>query len=249
MQLSEILGHDVADRRIDLLRHIDEAGSISEAARRSGVSYKAAWQAIETLNNLAGTRLVDKAVGGSGGGGAALTTAGRQVVAAASRLAIARWAILAELNEAPSPVHPGLQMAVTSLRTSMRNQLPARISEVENLGSTVRVWMTVADGARLPSRITPESGEILGLRPGLEVLALFKATAVQLIPLTPESPSAQGLTGKIVQISDAQPTSEAVLAVGDSARIIGFSHPMHALTLDQTAAALVDETSVVIALS
>lgn len=45
---------ELADKRIDILRRIGDVGSISEAARRAGVSYKAAWQAIETLNNLAG---------------------------------------------------------------------------------------------------------------------------------------------------------------------------------------------------
>ena len=43
---------ELADKRIDILRRIGDVGSISEAARRAGVSYKAAWQAIETLNNL-----------------------------------------------------------------------------------------------------------------------------------------------------------------------------------------------------
>ena len=42
----------LSDKRIDILRRIKETGSISEAARASGVSYKAAWQALETLENL-----------------------------------------------------------------------------------------------------------------------------------------------------------------------------------------------------
>ena len=67
--LAEVLGHASTDKRIDILRRIGDGGSISEAARRAGVSYKAAWQAIETLSNLAGTPMVEKAVGGSGGGG------------------------------------------------------------------------------------------------------------------------------------------------------------------------------------
>ena len=56
---------ELADKRIDILRRIADVGSISEAARRAGVSYKAAWQAIETLGNIAGGPLVEKVVGGS----------------------------------------------------------------------------------------------------------------------------------------------------------------------------------------
>ena len=59
----------IVDKRINILRRIHETGSISEAARLAKVSYKAAWQAIETLSNLAGAPLVEKVVGGSRGGG------------------------------------------------------------------------------------------------------------------------------------------------------------------------------------
>ena len=50
---------ELADKRIDILRRVGDVGSISEAARRAGVSYKAAWQAIETLSNIAGGPLVE----------------------------------------------------------------------------------------------------------------------------------------------------------------------------------------------
>ena len=75
--LADALGHATTDKRIDILRRIGTVGSISEAARGAGVSYKAAWQALETLGNLAGTPMVEKAVGGRGGGGATLTDADR----------------------------------------------------------------------------------------------------------------------------------------------------------------------------
>ena len=74
MQQSEslvnALGHGLADKRIDILRQIGQGGSISQAARAVGVSYKAAWQALDTLTNLAGVTLVERVVGGVGGGGA-----------------------------------------------------------------------------------------------------------------------------------------------------------------------------------
>ena len=84
------LGHEVTDKRLDILRRLGTAGSISEAARGAGVSYKAAWQAIETLSNLAGEALVEKVVGGTGGGGARLTRAGERLLLASDRLHAAR---------------------------------------------------------------------------------------------------------------------------------------------------------------
>ena len=52
-----------SDRRIGILRQIGALGSISRAARAVGVSYKAAWQAVDTLTNLAGVALVERVVG------------------------------------------------------------------------------------------------------------------------------------------------------------------------------------------
>ena len=77
--LSDILS-EKTDRRIDILRRIADVGSISEAARSAGMSYKSAWQAVETLTNLAGTPIVEKVVGGANGGGTQLTATGRLIL-------------------------------------------------------------------------------------------------------------------------------------------------------------------------
>src|SRR6478735_4317432 len=97
-RFTDALGHGLSDKRIDILRGIGRSGSISQAAREAGVSYKAAWQAIDTLTNLAGVPLVERAVGGAGGGGALLTTHGGHLLEladaldAARREVHARWA-------------------------------------------------------------------------------------------------------------------------------------------------------------
>ncbi|MEZ5579956.1 MAG: LysR family transcriptional regulator [Candidatus Competibacteraceae bacterium] len=59
--------------RVELLEHIDECGSIARAAKRMGMSYKTAWDAVEAMNNLADRPLVVRATGGKGGGGTQLT--------------------------------------------------------------------------------------------------------------------------------------------------------------------------------
>src|SRR6218665_3964796 len=103
LSLSGALGHAHADKRIDILRHIGVCGSISQAARAAGVSYKAAWQALDTLTNLAGGAPGGggRGGGGAGGGGARLTAAGRELLAAADALALARGAVLARWQAAP----------------------------------------------------------------------------------------------------------------------------------------------------
>ena len=66
---------------MDLLAGIGTHRSIAAAAREIGMTYKAAWDAVETMNNLAGAPLVERSVGGRGGGGAMLTARGRKLVA------------------------------------------------------------------------------------------------------------------------------------------------------------------------
>ena len=94
LALSDALGHAAADKRLEILRRVAAVGSISQAARDAGVSYKAAWQALDTLSNLAGAPLVERAVGGAGGGGARLTPAGIDVLHAAEATARVREAVL-----------------------------------------------------------------------------------------------------------------------------------------------------------
>jgi len=66
----------------DLLEQIEAFGSLSEAARRLGYSYRRAWMLLDTMNKHWPVTLVDTQVGGKSGGGAVLTEAGRAVLQA-----------------------------------------------------------------------------------------------------------------------------------------------------------------------
>ena len=54
--------------RIELLSRIAAHGSITQAAKSMKMSYKAAWDAIDTMSQLAGEPLLERAAGGKGGG-------------------------------------------------------------------------------------------------------------------------------------------------------------------------------------
>lgn len=49
--------------RVALLRAVDQHGSITQAAKAFGMSYKAAWDAINKMNALSRTPLIERAVG------------------------------------------------------------------------------------------------------------------------------------------------------------------------------------------
>jgi molybdate transport system regulatory protein len=66
----------------DLLRAIAETGSISQAARRLGMSYRRAWLLVDTMNRCFREPVVTAAPGGPRGGGARVTDFGHRVLAA-----------------------------------------------------------------------------------------------------------------------------------------------------------------------
>ena len=66
--------------RAQLHEAVERTGSLSEAARRLGLSYRHAWSMLDSSERHLGKALVKRTRGGAGGGGAALTAAGRNLL-------------------------------------------------------------------------------------------------------------------------------------------------------------------------
>ena len=258
LSLTDALGHALTDKRIDILRQIGACGSISQAARAVGVSYKAAWQAVDTLTNLAGTPLVARAVGGSGGGGAQLTEAGHQLLAAADAMAQARGAVLARWQATP---HAGPALARLAVRTSMRNQLPCVVDRLTVQGQIVCVHLRLegegAGAVSLASRITRESAELLGLQPGLAVLALCKATAVRVerggraasARVTAAPAGTLRLSGRATRVVRGESGDEVSAELAAGLHMVGFAAPHSGLRAGSAVVLVVEENAVVLALA
>ena len=262
--ITQALGYDMADRRIAILRGIAQSGSISQAARDVGVSYKAAWQAIDTLTNLAGVPLVERSVGGAGGGGAQVTAAGEALLRTALSVQRLRAEVLQRLQEQGEAAAPGAAPwpAQFGLLTSMRNQWSCTELRVESLGAQIRVWLRAAAEAgadwTLAARITPESYELLGLAPGAPVLALCKATAVK-IWLGRERPetATQSINlwpaevqhaswGSATVSEEAAASDEAVCRFHWGGQIVGFAPAMSGLAAQDQVWLEVPESAVVV---
>jgi len=63
-----------------LLLAIDETGSLSLASKKTGISYKKAWQIIKNIETLSGEKLIISKKGGSHGGGTILTEKGKELL-------------------------------------------------------------------------------------------------------------------------------------------------------------------------
>lgn len=248
LQLAQALGHSSADKRIDILRRIGEVGSISEAARGAGVSYKAAWQAIDTLSNLAGVALVERLVGGVGGGGARLTVAGASLLAAAHKMNSAREAVLDNIAASAGVQGRLPNLAALALRTSMRNQLPCTVRKLKTSAGAMRVELALADGTLIAARITRESSQLLGLKPGLAALALCKATAVAVTANFQADEGRNLLPGRVSRASRSKLGGEIALTLPSGLQLVGFTPPGVVLKVGGSAMAAIDEAAVVVAL-
>lgn len=249
--LHEALGHAISDKRLEVLRRVAQSGSISQAAREAGISYKAAWQAIDTLTSLSGAALVDRTVGGSGGGGAQITPQGLQLLALADALQAARQQVLAQFGGGAA-LAGGL-----GLRTSMRNQLPCEVAELGAASEhdpMVMVRLRTSGGAELAASLTRESADLLGLRPGLAVLALCKATAVVVSAVKGKTarkvaPGECVLSGTVQRVSLGVQRNEVSLVLAGGGHWVGFSAPDWAAEEDAPALAVMPASALVIGLA
>ena len=171
--------------RIELLERIGTLGSISAAARAMGMSYKAAWDAIDAMNNLADQPLLIRQVGGRRGGGTRLTEYGRQVIAQYRVAADAHRKFIDLIQQtledgvladfaADARFIKRLQM-----RTSARNHFHGKVSRCTPGAVNDVVVVDIGDGIEIASVVTHEAADSLELlREGREVQILIKASFV-----------------------------------------------------------------------
>ena len=166
-------------RWMDLLASVGETNSISAAAKVVGLTYKAAWDAVDAMNNLSDAPLVQRSVGGKGGGGTRLTAKGQQLVKTFRMVEAENTRFLDALNTRVKNVDRDLGiLARLTMLTSARNHFAGKVSRIKSGSVNDEVQIKMTGGERLVSIITHESVENLGLKVGMAVVALVKASSV-----------------------------------------------------------------------
>lgn len=235
MSLPTLLSQHIVRRpqRIALLGHIAEQGSITRAAKSAGLSYKAAWDAIDELNNLAQKPLVERSVGGKGGGGARLTAEGERVLRLYQRLQVLQAEVLGS-DEAASDFN---LLGRLMLRTSARNQLHGQVIAIEQHGRNDLIHLQLAGGLTLAAQITHDSTQRLELEVGVEVVALIKAGWLELLALDkPATPRHNCVSGTVDAILDAEDgPSEVRLALPNGQVLCALAQPAELKSLDAAA--------------
>lgn len=185
LQIDTPLGSFLGAQRIVLLEAIDRQGSIARAARAVGMSYKAAWEAVDDMNHLSSEALVIRSVGGVRGGGTTLTGYGQRLIVFYRTLEREQQACLLRLQAAAEGRVGDLGsfqqlLRRLSMQTSARNQLAGTVLAVEVGPVQARVELGLVPGLSLLAMVTAESLERMALRVGAEVCALIKSSSVSL---------------------------------------------------------------------
>lgn len=246
------VGHD----RIRLLQAVAEEGSIAAAARVVGLSYKAAWDAIGTLNNLFPQPVVVMAQGGRSGGGARVTPAGLALIDNFLRLEAALSEALGRLDAALGAADPSVSNLFRSItmQTSTRNAFRCTVSRVVEGAVNTVVEMALTESQTLTAVITERSAAEMGLHVGSTVYALVKAPFVTLAPGVLSTPvSARNvLTGTITAREDGAVNSEITIGIGEGKTVTAIitleSAERLDLKLGDTATALFKATHVIVAM-
>ena len=220
-----------------------------------GLSYKAAWERIETLNNLSPTPLIKRQTGGSGGGGTVLTEDGRTFLARASlfQQELARFSTF--FNDTPEDAFTMLKtLKGMEMKISARNVWLGNVTEIEtgSVNSVVTIALKGAD--TIVSVITENSVQRLGLKPGVEVLAIVKAPSVMLSHAVESTTiSARNiLRGKIGRLVGGVVNDEVVikLAGGNTVTSVLTSESVRRLGLEEgmEISAIIKASSVLLAI-
>jgi molybdate transport system regulatory protein len=73
-------GRALGPGKIRLLEAIEKTGSISQAGRKLGMSYRRAWLLVDDMNGCFDDPVVEAQPGGAHGGGATLTSFGQKLI-------------------------------------------------------------------------------------------------------------------------------------------------------------------------
>jgi len=221
-------------RMIGLLRAIDESGSINQAAKQTGLSYKGAWQMIERANNLAPKVLITTATGGSKGGGTCLTSAGQALLKLFTRIEQQHDQFLQQLNQSLAD-DPDMQMLLKRLviKTSATNQLFGTITAIQAGAVNAEVLVDLKGEAQIVASLAITEYQRLGLNICDDVVLLINDPEIIVIADPIEHPvSARNcLRGTVIRVQYDGVSAEIVLKLPSGDSLVATISQISALDL------------------
>ncbi|MGA1932270.1 TOBE domain-containing protein [Arcobacter sp. YIC-464] len=209
------------EKRIDLLLAIKEHGSISKAAKAVPMSYKAAWDAIDSMNNLSHTPIVSKETGGKGGGGTALTSYGESIIKTYLLLKDEQERFMNKLNEL-TDIDTGTFKTIgrLAMQISARNQIIGRVDKIVSNEVNANIIIVPKSGHELFANITYDALQSLNIQKDDEVIAIFNSNNILLSTSADIAISARNqIKGVIKDITKNSTNSEVTIDISENETI------------------------------
>lgn len=209
------------EKRIELLFAIQRMGSISKAAKEVPMSYKSAWEAVDSMNNLSHTPILIKETGGVGGGGTKLTAYGENLLKTYRLLKEEQKKFLKSLEER-TDIDTGTLKTIgrLAMQISARNQIQGVVEYIETGKVNSSVYIKLKSGYSLVSVITNGAVDNLHLQIDDEVVAIFKSSSVLLTTdITLNISARNKFQGVIKEIHLGEINSEVLIDTGNSEMI------------------------------
>jgi len=209
------------EKRIELLHAISKEGSISKAAKAVPMSYKSAWEAVDTMNNLSATPIVQRETGGSGGGGTTLTPYGENILKTYKALKEEQKKFLDKLKNI-TDIDSGTLNTIgrLSMQISARNQIVGIVDKIIKGDVNANVIILPKSGHEIFANVSLSSIEDLHVKKGQELIAIFKSSNVLVATDENLAISARNkLRGKILSITQNNINSEVVIDLGEGQNI------------------------------
>ncbi len=209
------------EKRIELLKKIEEVGSISKAAALVPMSYKSAWDAIDAINNLCSKPVVIKETGGTGGGGAKITPYGKNFIQTYSLLQKEHEKFLSQITKI-TDFNTGILKSIQRLnmQISARNQIQGIVEFLQKDRINASVGVKLKSGKTIVSVITNDATDSLGLKIGDDVVAIFKSSNVLVTTQDSLKISARNaINGVVDKIIKGNINSELIIDIGNNEKI------------------------------
>ncbi|KIM13150.1 MAG: molybdenum-binding protein [Sulfurovum sp. FS08-3] len=205
------------EKRIRLLNAIDQHGSILKAAKNVPMSYKAAWDSIDAMNNLSPQPIVHRSTGGKNGGGTSLTEYGKKVVELYTLLKSEQERFLQTLSREINFNHLELSsIRRLSMTISARNQISGTVEHIQKGKVNASVFIKLKSGYTLVSIITNHAVEALDLAQGNLVSAIFKSNNVLIATDSALNISARNkFVGTVVEITQGSINASVKIDLGN----------------------------------
>ncbi|MGF7442051.1 TOBE domain-containing protein [Campylobacter concisus] len=219
INLELFLGEDtqVLAKHITLLKAIKETKSITKAAELVGISYKNAWDCLDTINNKSSKPLIIRADGNKKNSGSELSEYADKLIKIYDAILETQKDFLQKICQKVDFEDVDIvNLQRMNMNLSARNQLSCEIIGINRGAVNSQIVARLSNGCTLESNITVESEKNLGLKVGQKVIYIFKAPAVILAKdLDIKISTKNQLKGEVIEAKIGAVSAEITLKLSD----------------------------------